>query len=88
MASGELDPEQVDEEAFSGTLFTAGLPDPDLLIRTSGEHRISNFLLWQLAYTELFITPVLYLYMDRLGNAGNRLRARVIGMFGERERAA
>jgi undecaprenyl diphosphate synthase len=44
----------------SGELYTAGLPDPDLLIRTSGERRISNFLLWQLAYTELFVTPVLW----------------------------
>ncbi len=41
-------------------LYTAGLPDPDLLVRTSGEQRISNFLLWQLAYTELYITPVLW----------------------------
>ena len=60
VAAGELAPEQLDEELFSSTLFTAGLPDPDLLIRTSGEYRISNFLLWQLAYTELFISPVLW----------------------------
>ena len=60
VAAGELAAEQVDEELFSSTLFTAGLPDPDLLIRTSGEYRISNFLLWQLAYTELFISPVLW----------------------------
>ncbi len=46
-------------------LFTADLPDPDLLIRTSGEYRISNFLLWQLAYTELHITPVLWPDFDR-----------------------
>jgi undecaprenyl diphosphate synthase len=60
LATGELAPEQLDEELFSSTLFTKGLPDPDLLIRTSGEYRISNFLLWQLAYTELFISPVLW----------------------------
>ncbi|MHB1192474.1 MAG: isoprenyl transferase [Longimicrobiales bacterium] len=60
VAAGELAPEQLDEELFSSTLFTAGLPDPDLLIRTSGELRVSNFLLWQMAYTELFMSPVLW----------------------------
>lgn len=50
----------VDEELFSQELYTAGLPDPDLLIRTSGEMRISNFLLWQLAYTEIYVTDVLW----------------------------
>ena len=58
--SGTLPPEEIDEEALAGTLFTAGLPDPDLLIRTSGEYRISNFLLWQLAYTEMHISAVLW----------------------------
>ena len=57
---GRLALEDVDEEALGLRLYTAGLPDPDLLIRTSGELRISNFLLWQLAYTELYITPVLW----------------------------
>ncbi|MDO8665096.1 MAG: polyprenyl diphosphate synthase, partial [Gemmatimonadales bacterium] len=57
---GRLALEDVDEEALSLRLYTAGLPDPDLLIRTSGEQRISNFLLWQVAYTELYITPVLW----------------------------
>ena len=57
---GALDPASVDEEAFEGALFTSGLPDPDLLIRTSGEFRLSNFLLWQLAYTELYITESLW----------------------------
>jgi len=51
---------QIDEAALASKLFTAGCPDPDLLIRTSGEMRISNFLLWQLAYTELHISPVLW----------------------------
>jgi undecaprenyl diphosphate synthase len=60
VAGGELRPSDIDEAAVGGALFTAGMPDPDLLIRTSGEQRISNFLLWQLAYTELFITPVLW----------------------------
>ena len=57
---GRLDPSQIDEETFSARLFTAETPDPDLLIRTSGEQRISNFLLWQLAYTELYISQVLW----------------------------
>ena len=51
---------QVDESLLASYLYTAGLPDPDLLIRTSGEMRISNFMLWQLAYTELWITPTLW----------------------------
>lgn len=53
---GTLNPEDVDDKAFSRHLSTADTPDPDLIIRTSGEYRISNFLLWQLAYSELFIT--------------------------------
>ena len=57
---GELDPASLDEERFALELHTAGEVDPDLLIRTSGEHRISNFLLWQLAYAELHITDVLW----------------------------
>ena len=55
-----FDPAKLDGELFSSYLYTAGLPDPDLLIRTSGEMRISNFLLWQLAYTELWITGTLW----------------------------
>jgi len=57
---GRLDPEHITEEYFSGLLYTAGLPDPDLLIRTAGELRVSNFLLWQMAYTEIWVTPVLW----------------------------
>jgi undecaprenyl diphosphate synthase len=56
--SGELSPDEIDEQALEDTLFTRDVPPPDLLIRTSGEYRISNFMLWQLAYTELHITPV------------------------------
>jgi undecaprenyl diphosphate synthase len=55
---GQLQPEDVTESLFSQYLDTAGLPDPDLLIRTSGEMRISNFLLWQLAYAELYFTDI------------------------------
>ncbi|MCJ7495358.1 MAG: isoprenyl transferase [Deltaproteobacteria bacterium] len=57
---GNLTPEDIDEGLFSKYLWTASLPDPDLLIRTSGEVRISNFFLWQLAYTEIYVTPNLW----------------------------
>jgi undecaprenyl diphosphate synthase len=60
VARGELDPAAIDEGCFAAELHTAGQHDPDLLIRTSGEQRISNFLLWQLAYAELHITEVLW----------------------------
>ncbi len=53
---GKIDVEDITEETFSGYLYTRGLPDPDLLIRTSGERRLSNFLLWQLSYAELYFT--------------------------------
>ena len=55
---GSLDPGDVDEETVGSTLYTAGIPDPDLLIRSSGEMRLSNFLIWQAAYTEFWFTPV------------------------------
>jgi undecaprenyl diphosphate synthase len=58
--AGRLDPADIDEDAVGRMLYTAEWPDPDLLIRTSGEMRISNFLLWQLAYAELYVTPVLW----------------------------
>jgi undecaprenyl diphosphate synthase len=57
VAAGRLEPEAIDDAAISGRLDTAGLPDPDLLIRTGGELRLSNFLLYQCAYTELWATP-------------------------------
>lgn len=57
---GELAPEAIDEAAFSSVLSTAGLPDPDLLVRTAGEMRLSNFLLWQLSYAELYVTDALW----------------------------
>ena len=59
-AAGELDPLEIDENSVAAELFTAGEQDPDLLIRTSGEHRISNFLLWQLAYAEIHVTEVFW----------------------------
>lgn len=58
--AGELRPEEITEKVISAALYTGDIPDPDLLIRTSGEMRISNFLLWQIAYTELWITPTLW----------------------------
>ncbi len=58
--NGRLKPEEVDPSCFEKYLDTAGIPDPELLIRTSGEYRISNFLLWQIAYTELYFTPTLW----------------------------
>ena len=60
VARGALSADDVDETALAGRLYTADLPDPDLLIRTSGEMRLSNYLLWQLAYTEFYVTPVLW----------------------------
>lgn len=59
LAAG-LSPEDLDERTFAGFLYTAGLPDPDLLIRTSGEMRVSNFLLWQIAYAEIWVTETLW----------------------------
>lgn len=58
VADEKIEPDKIDEATFQSYLFTDGMPDPDLLIRTAGEQRISNFLLWQLAYTEFFIAPV------------------------------
>jgi undecaprenyl diphosphate synthase len=58
VAGGSLSPDQINEELVSSALSTAGLPDPDLVIRTSGEYRLSNFLLWQVAYAELYVTDV------------------------------
>ncbi|MEA4862170.1 MAG: polyprenyl diphosphate synthase [Victivallaceae bacterium] len=59
-ARGDLKPEKIDETAFAKCLYHPEIPDPDLMIRTSGEMRISNFMLWQLAYAELYVTPVLW----------------------------
>ncbi len=58
--NGELNESQINENVFSAQLSTRGIPDPELLIRTSGEYRISNFLLWQIAYSEFYFTPILW----------------------------
>ncbi len=62
---GKLDPENIDEETISDALYTAGMPDPDLLIRTAGEMRVSNFLLWQISYAELWGTQKCWPDFDR-----------------------
>lgn len=80
VADGELKPEEITEDFFANNLNTAGIPDPDLLIRTGGEQRISNYLLWQIAYSELYFTPVLWPdfsdeeYVDALLDFQNRER--------------
>src|SRR5688500_16833232 len=58
--AGELEPRDVEESTISNHLYTAGMPDPDLLIRTAGEMRVSNYLLWQISYAELFVSQVLW----------------------------
>ncbi len=58
--AGGIDPAEVTDEMITGHLYTAGMPDPDLIVRTSGEQRLSNFLIWQAAYSEYFITPLLW----------------------------
>jgi len=63
--SGELDPDSVDEAVFRSHLYLPEVPDPDLLVRTSGEMRVSNFLLWQIAYTEIWVTDTLWPDFDR-----------------------
>jgi undecaprenyl diphosphate synthase len=65
LVNGSLKPEQIDEKLINSYLHTRNIPDPELLIRTSGEFRISNFLLWQIAYSELYFTPVFWPDFDR-----------------------
>jgi undecaprenyl diphosphate synthase len=79
--AGSLDPEDIDELAFQRHLFTADIPDPDLVIRTSGEKRISNFLLWQSAYAE-------YIFMDKLWPdfAGDDLKSAIVEFSGRKRR--
>lgn len=77
---GELSAESVDQEVVSGALSSAFMPDPDLLVRTSGEQRLSNFLLWQLSYTELYFTDVLWPDFDGL----EFLKA--VAQYGQRDR--
>lgn len=80
IAGGKLDASKVDDTLFSGYLLTDGMPDPDLLIRTSGEMRVSNFLLWQMAYTELYFTEVNWPEFDA------RELHKALADFQERER--
>ena len=65
VADGELDVDDINQGLLSAELYTAGLPDPDLLIRTSGELRLSNYLLWQVAYSEFYVTPTFWPDFDR-----------------------
>jgi undecaprenyl diphosphate synthase len=60
VAEGRLDPAAIDETTIASRLYTAGLPDPDLLIRTAGERRLSNYLLWQISYAEIVVSDVLW----------------------------
>lgn len=78
--AGDILSKDIDEKTFSDMLYTKGLPDPDLLIRTSGEQRLSNYLLWQMAYTEFFFTPTYWpdFTKDELKN--------IIEQFQQRER--
>jgi undecaprenyl diphosphate synthase len=78
--AGRLRPEEIDEVRMSRALYTEGVPDPDLLIRTSGEMRVSNFLLWQIAYTELWMTPTLW------PDFGARELYRAVADFQQRDR--
>jgi undecaprenyl diphosphate synthase len=80
VASGELKPEDINEEDIGASLSTSALPEPDLFIRTGGEQRVSNFLLWQMAYTEFFFTDVLWPEFD-----SKQLDA-AISSFSKRER--
>ena len=64
VAAGRLQPDQIDEQTLAACLYTRGMPDPDLLIRTAGEMRLSNFLLWQISYAELWVTPTCWPEFD------------------------
>ncbi len=77
---GTIDPETIDEKVFSRYLYTRDCPDPELLIRTSGEMRVSNFLLWQISYSEIYVTPKLW------PDFGERELAKAIEEYQKRER--
>lgn len=87
VAEGKLEPASIDENVFASELSTAGIPDPDLLIRTGGDMRISNFLLYQIAYTELSITNTYWPDYNeenfRADIAGYQRRQRRFGLTGE-----
>jgi undecaprenyl diphosphate synthase len=78
--AGRIRPDEIDDVRMSRALYTDGVPDPDLLIRTSGEMRVSNFLLWQIAYTELWVTPTLW------PDFGARDLYRAVADFQQRDR--
>jgi undecaprenyl diphosphate synthase len=78
--SGQIAPEQIEEETVSAALYTAGMPDPDLLVRTAGEMRVSNYLLWQISYAELWVTEKCWPDFDRA------TLHQALGDFGRRER--
>ena len=80
VAAGELQPEQIDEDLFGRNMSMGELPDPDLLIRTGGDHRVSNFLLWDLAYTELYFTDQYWLDFSA------ESLAKAVAEFGNRKR--
>ena len=80
VANGQLKPQDIEEQTITEHLYTAGMPEPDILIRTGGEQRISNFLLWQIAYAELFFTPVMWPDFN-----GQHLRE-IISQYQNRER--
>lgn len=80
VAAGELDPEAIDEATFTQYLYLPDVPDPDLIVRTSGEMRLSNFLLWQASYAELYVTPVLWPDFDKADFDA------ALASFGKRER--
>lgn len=77
---GRLDPDKIDEASVSAHLYTHDLPDPDLLIRTSGELRVSNFMLWQISYAEIYVTPVLW------PDFGKKELADALADYGQRDR--
>jgi len=78
--AGSLDPEKIKQETVSSHLYTKDIPDPDLLIRTSGEMRVSNFLLWQISYAEIHVTPVLW------PDFGKKEFGEALGDYARRER--
>ena len=80
VAEGDLSANEIDDNLINSTLYTDGMPDPDLVIRTSGEQRISNFLLWQIAYAEFYFTPVLW------PDFGEAEMAKALHSFGNRTR--
>lgn len=80
VAAGELTPDDIDQDAFEACMATAGVPDPDLLIRTGGDFRVSNYLLWQIAYSELKFTPTLWPDFDKAEYG------RILLEYGHRER--